>query len=385
MQEGLGVNKDCKLKQHNLSRYICLLATFILVAALLPVNLGDAIVSTNISLNSNGVIVYPPSTSTPYTETELLRGVNSLNDLYATNANVALIRDSGGNAIRMLVYISQITDPTIYQRLKDIVGWAKANELTVILTFNGYWDMTPGEHGSPVVMTCQHKAEAIYNVGGFGDYWISTYTAAIRDLQPDWVEVMNEPPDKYYTTYQGSKTYQQFYEDYRSFIIKSIDAFAAVKPDLKFMVESAPCPDNSYLFVSPRVDELRPAATIMYEAHLYYAYESSPHKNFELSYWSGNLATAKIQLYDYLLTGPLHVQTALNLGLDIYIGEAGVNMDSPNWNVYMDDMFEFCETYNLGLMWHQWRYEVIDPSMGMLNNDWKTLNGVGQHWASLVN
>jgi hypothetical protein len=64
MQEGLGVNNAYKLKQHNLGRYICLLAAFFLVVELLPINSGHAIVSRNLSINSSGTIVSPP-TPTP--------------------------------------------------------------------------------------------------------------------------------------------------------------------------------------------------------------------------------------------------------------------------------------------------------------------------------
>ena len=374
------------LKKPNFRCSIYLFTAFIFIFSLLVVDSGQAIANKDVLLNSFGTIVYP--TPTVFDEMITLRGINCLSASHSTSNNMALIRNSGGNAIRILVYMTQITNPTYLQEMKDMVALAKANGLTVVLTFNGYYDLTNGEYESPVVMNSQHKAEAIFNENGFGDYWISLYSTAVEELQPDWVDPMNEPPNKYYTTYDSSKTYQQVYDTYLAFMVKCMDAFITIKPDLKFMFESCPFWDNSYAFVSPRIDELRPAYTIMYEVHLYYLFEggspADPSKDYEYSYWQGDLTSAKSQLYSYLLDSYPHIRTALDLDLDIYLAEAGTNSNNPNWSSFMNDMFSFFDTYNLGLMWHSWYYSGVNGVQGMLNEDWETLNSVGNHWANLV-
>lgn len=348
----------------------------------MPIESINSTIVKHFQLNSYGTIKYLPTTS----ETIIFRGINCLSVSESTSSNVALIKNSGGNAIRLLVYQGQIIDLTLLQNWKNVVEWARANNLAVIFTFQGTYGCAEYENW-------QYKADTVYNVEGLADQWIEIYSNAIRELQPDWVDCMNEPPNLKYTDYYSSVSYTQFSNDYKSFILDCIDAFIAVKPDLKFIVESSPFWDLSYALTSPRIDESRPNLEIMYDVHNYYCYsnknpndlpDSYADKAHSAAYWNGDLTTARNLLFEYLLNSYPHIQTALDLGLEIYIGEAGVNMYNPNWDVFMDDMFDFCDIYNIGINWHSWFYSGLGGSEGMLNSDWETLNAVGEHWVDLI-
>lgn len=380
-QESLSMDDITKLKKNGLHQHICLLMVFVFFVSLLYTTSGSLIVSKELTLSSYGSILYSTSDLVPIT------GVNCIADISAAPDNIELISNNGGNALRILLYKSQITNPVIFQRFKNIISWCKDNNVAIIIACSG--DFTPGSFN-------QQKADTVYNVNNLKTSWIELYSYAIQELQPDWVDCMNEPPALVpYTDYTISN--QQFFEDYRGFVVDCIDAFISVKPDLKFCFESAPFWDLSYAFVSPRIDELRPNVEIIYDVHNYYNYENSDPSSwgytgseqpYNLAYWEGRLDEAKSLLFSYLLDGNPHIRLAKNLGLSVYFGEAGLCSDNPNWQAFMDDMFEFSNLYGLGLNWHSWSYATSprgeDGNWGMLNSDSLTLNAVGQYWAILA-
>ena len=126
-------------------------------------------------------------------------------------------------------------------------------------------------------------------------------------------------------------------------------------------------------------------SNVIYEYHFLYQSDGSYPPSYQtdlLAYWNGQLSTAKSLLYtDFLNTNG--IQLMLNEGFTVVFGETGTNLANPNAQQFMQDVFNFGDTYNVGIIQDMYRgYSSTTFCMGLLNADCHTLNSMGQLWAT---
>jgi hypothetical protein len=217
-----------------------------------------------------------------------------------------------------------------------------------------------GDDANKVPMT-----EIIQNVSGYETNWINDYTKIISACQPDGVEIMNEPI--------GTATFAQ----YRAFVVESATAFHKVDPNAVFFVMGYPYWQGPSDWVS---QPLTGFGTVYYTAHIYYNAGASTGTTYGQDYESGNLAQAKSDLDNYILS-TLGIQSMINSGLPVCWTEAGYsNGDNlNNWQQFLKDLYSFVISNSEGFM--QFALEPSPPySWGCLNSTWNGLNAQGQIW-----
>jgi hypothetical protein len=318
-------------------------------------------------------------------------GFNSFEWQHMTLQLVTLAKNSGTNTVRHQMSYKDWTN--------DIIGWIngekyQAKNLQIRQWFRDnsitYWLDCMSTQSSPPEGYGNMQARVIFNTNGAGDAWISNWSQIIRALQPDIVGILNEPGLISGASEYPGVTQAQYYTAYRQFVIRAINAYKAIKPDLIITACSLPFYDFTAVATSPipGVD--------FYEFHDYYSFDNSYPPSYEQGqrdYWNGNLALAKTEQYNRWLYSDIHLQAMFNAGLPVIISEAGTNNLNPNYLVFMQDFYDFAKTYNLGILQHEFR--AWDPILGyyeagILNSDepgnkyasWSTLNDLGRLWAN---
>jgi hypothetical protein len=266
-------------------------------------------------------------------------------------------------------------DPSVTFRSKmyDMLNWSHQRGIMFYISPDAL-NYTEWAEGSPD----QGKADVIMNASGKGDLWISCYGEVIRELQPDIIDVMNEPPLVDWTSYNKTVTRQQFFEEYENFVVRAINAWKTIKPDMIFDVESCPWWDLSPLVANPLN-----ISNVIYSYHYYYSYDGTPPPDWDSAskaYWAGNLTEAK-QLLDQHLLNETGIGAALDKGMHIDMTETGACLAAPNALAFMQDMYDFCKTHDIGVLYFSLNPYPKAPT-GLLNADWKTLNAMGELWSA---
>jgi hypothetical protein len=288
-----------------------------------------------------------------------------------------LIKSVGANTVRIGIYMDWWTSNlehwefpgTFYQqKLIKIGQWAKERGLQLIIqTVGTTWDPQPS--------WSQMEADAIMNTGGAGDQWISVYGDMIRQIQPWGIDVMNEPPIVQDTTYNATMTQNQFFAAYRQFCTRAIEAWRATKPDLVIIINSMPFWDLHPIVANPV------PGTDYLAIHYYYSYDNTQPPSYDLpsvAYWQGNLTSAKTLLSSTLLNNE-GVQVAIDAGFKVLWEEMGTRINNPNALVFLQDAYDFANINNIGVLHHNFRPASIYGT-GILNDDWATLNAMGEVW-----
>jgi len=311
-------------------------------------------------------------------------------------AQADILKNNNANAIRLGIYsnnwinnIPAWTDPenplmNFQAKHKRIAEWLQQRGVRLIVCADGFeWNPPEG--------WVQMKADVIMNTDGKGDKWIADYGDVIVKLQPYGIHVMNEPEGVAGTTYEGTITQEQFFEAYRQFVIRAINTWRAIKPDLVAVVSGCPFYDLHPIAANPI-----PLPNIVYGFHRHYAHEDAPWypQPSDDAYWNATtpaeLQTAKALLYDELLN-ERGFQACLNAGLELCMIEVGAGNQANNAEVWMQDVYDFCKARNIGVLQHQFRPYPIYYS-GILQEGtleqpsgiwWKpvTLNSMGQLWS----
>jgi hypothetical protein len=71
----------------------------------------------------------------------------------------------------------------------------------------------------------------------------------------------------------------------------------------------------------------------------------------------------------------------MNKGQQVMWDEMGANVNVPNALHYTQDFYDICKTRNIGAVY----YDIVPVSYeptGLLNEDYLTLNAMGQVWAA---
>jgi hypothetical protein len=298
-------------------------------------------------------------------------------------SDAALMQASGANTLKEFLYInwwqnnivSNLDGTTTYQaKTIQMVQWVHANGMKFWMECFGF-DWNPPEGWD------QMKAEVILNYNGMGDQWINGFGQIIQALHPDVVDVMNEPSDfAIGTTFANQYTNAQFFQAYEQFVTRAIDAWRAIEPNLVISVAPMPFWDFSSMAANPI-----PRANVIYDYHFTYNNDNIIPPSYatdQLAYWNGQLSTAKSLLYTDFL-GTSGIQLMLNEGLTVVFGETGANLANPNAAQFMQDVYNFGDTYNIGMILDIYRaYGSTTFGMGLLNSDYHTLNWMGQLWAT---
>jgi hypothetical protein len=299
-------------------------------------------------------------------------------------SDVASMKNSGANTLKAFLYLdywnsnglSHVDGKTTYQAgYIQMAQWVHTNGMKFWMEcFSSNWNPPEGWY--------QMKANVILNYNGMGDQWINGFGQIIQTLHPDVVDVMNEPP--YFaigTTYASQYTNAQFFQAYEQFVLRAIDAWRAIDPNLVISVAPMPFWDFSSMAANPIS-----RSNIIYDYHFSYCGDNiapAPSAPDQYAYWTGQLSTAKSTLYTDFLSWS-GIQLMLNKGLSIEFGETGTNLANPNAQQFMQDVYDFGDTYNIGIIQDTYRpYNPISTAgMGILNSDYHTLNWMGQLWAT---
>jgi hypothetical protein len=355
-----------------MSHRFALPIAILLAAFLIPSLLGNITVkgnvASNIAIQSNGTISY---TST------MLLGVGHPSYAYDRNGNlvniqalVNLVADSGGNCWREAMGVTYTVD-AYFANLKSYCDQRGVKFMIQTLA------------SSVDYMTPQEELDIINNNNGKQAPWINGWGSIIQQLQPHSIMVMNEPSNGgTYTTASATA-----FGYYRQFCINCINAWRQIKPDLVIIVQNDPMNDEfdstSYGFAANPL----PFSNIIYGRHIYYAYDGNYPPNYlpdQQAYWNAktpqDLANAK-QLLTNFIDGE---SSALrNKGQQVMWDEWGANSGGkvPNALQYEHDFLELCKARNIGVL----HYDIVPYSYentGLLNEDYLTLNAIGQVWAS---
>ena len=341
---------------------------FLLVALLATPTQGTAI---NAHIESYGIIEYRSNNSK-------LMGVDHFWWGEMNEGHFELVKNAGGNAWREHFRYSAwrddqplAYDPTVTfrSRMRQMMRWANERNIKIIIGTIWWESLSPPEGWS------QLKANIIMNANGLGDEWIDGWGEIIRELQPYAIDVMNEPMWVYDTTYEAIMTQEQFFEAYRNFCIRTIRAWRAIKPDLICIVGGCPFWDLKPLAANPI-----PEPNLIYALHYYYSYDGTQPPEYSKTgkaYWEGRLDEAKTLLESELLNQG--VKACEDARLQLLMEETGTCPEAPNAFVFMQDMYDFCKAHNIGVTHHAL---VPYPKLtaGLLNEDWVTLNDLGELW-----
>jgi hypothetical protein len=282
---------------------------------------------------------------------------------------VDMVADAGGNVWRQHMISALYPDSmTLFVNLKNILDQRGVKLLIATMGVDSW------EFG----FNWQEQADIIMNANGKGDKWINDWGQIIAVLQPYAIDVMNEPRGIGGTSYEATMTKAQFFEAYRQFCIRAIRAWRAIKPDLVIVVANCPFYEtwtDTGFDVNP-INE----PNIIYSIHHYYAYDNTYPPSYlpeQRAYWDGNLVQAKTLLAQRIDYDTLAMR---NKGFTIIYEEIGTNIANPNAAVYMQDFYDLCRERNIGVIHHCLAAYPRSPA-GILNDDWTTLNSIGEVWA----
>jgi hypothetical protein len=304
-----------------------------------------------------------PTTGIPVSHGCPLLVYNVMDTLKTYKGNIILISANSGD---MLNGAWGYTAQEIMGYYQQAAAQGKARGIQVWLAGYGWTAQSSA--------TRQDMSNVILNVGGAGDKWIADWSAVIRAVQPDGFDLINEP-----APVSGAAT--PTFTDWRNFVIRAITAFKAVKPDLKFLVESYP-----YWDLSPWATAPLPWNDVYYGCHWeYYGGPPStgdPQFAWWNAYYTGNLAYAKSQMEQWTLQNE-GVQACFKAGLPILFDGSCTEMSKPNWDAWQKDVYDLSFKYGVGYL--QFTMQGNPPDThGILNSDWTTLNAMGQVWQSFL-
>jgi len=347
---------------------ILLLAAFLILSLLGSITVKGNVTS-NIAIQSNGTILY---TST------MLLGVGHPSWAYDRDGNpvniqalVNLAADSGANVWREGMLVSYVEPfPGYYANLKSYCDQRGLNFIVQTLA------------SSVGAITPEEEQNIINNVGDAQTNWINGWGSIIQKLQPYAIMVMNEP----LLPHTPPATAEQF-ALYRQFCINCINAWRQIKPDLVIIVNNYPFNDEfdstSYGFAANPL----PFSNIIYGRHVYYSYDGNYPPSYlpdQQVYWNAktpqDLANAKQLLTDFI---DGESSALRNKGQQVMWDEMGANVNVPNALNYTRDFYDICKTRNIGVLY----YDIVPASYeptGLLNEDYLTLNAMGQVWATAI-
>jgi hypothetical protein len=75
--------------------------------------------------------------------------------------------------------------------------------------------------------------------------------------------------------------------------------------------------------------------------------------------------------------------TLVSKGMQVMFDEWGANVNAPNAQAFVSDFINICKEQNIGSLY----YDIVPASYegtGLLNEDYLTLNAVGQTWAACM-
>jgi hypothetical protein len=334
-----------------------------------------ASISSNAKIPSSGNILYPLSSSST------LMGIghpswafDQFGNPVDLQALVNLAAGAGANCWREAMYISSSVSQYYFQ-LKSCCDDRGLDFIIQTLA------------SSVGAMTPQEELAIINNENGKQDLWINNWGSVIQQLNPHAIMVMNEPSNG------GSYSTASFSEfsNYRQFCTNCINAWRLIKPDLLILVQNYPFNDyfdsTSYGFASNPL----PFLNVIYTRHEYYAYNNiyPPGYKPELqAYWnaitSQDLESAKQLLKNHLLYESLCLT---GKGQKVAWDEWGANIEAPHAAEYVKDFLNICKELNIGAVYYDivpFGYVSGKEPTGLLNNDYRTFNSVGQVWATNI-
>jgi hypothetical protein len=337
------------------------------------------------SIQASGTMLYP-------SHNLRLMGVDSPEWINFDEEQADILKNNNANAIRLHIYsnywindIPAWTEPDnplmkFQAKHGRIAEWLRQRGIRLIISGDGFeWNPPEG--------WVQMKADVIMNADGKGDRWIADYGDVIAKLQPYGIGVMNEPEAVDGTTYAGTMTQEQFFEAYRQFVIRAVNAWRAIKPDLVAVVSGCPFWDLKSLAANPI-----PLPNVIYGYHQHYCIDNTSPESYSggVEYWNGQLAEGKAILYDYLLN-TIGFQACLNAGMELCMIEVGAGNEANNAEVWIQDIYDFCKARNIGVLQHQFRPYPREFG-GLLQEGtleqpsgiwWKpvTLNSMGELWS----
>lgn len=324
-----------------------------------------------------------------------LMGVDSLEWINFTEELADLLKSWGANATRWGIHTCTWKDNPVawtgtkgrvQEEFKVIFQWLKDRGIRPIV-------IAMGNCQEDVVGYPQMKADVIMNHEGRGDEWITDYGDVIAKLQPWGITVMGEPHWVQDTNYKDTMTQEQFFEAYRQFVIRALNAWRQIKPDLVGIVTSCPFWDLKPMAANPI-----PLPNIIYKFGVHYCYEDVlPIPEWitpaTLAYWNATtpqeLEAAKALQYEEFLQ-ERGVQAMLDAGLRVDFQETGAGNKANNAEVWMQDVYDFCKARNMGVLHHNFRPYPRYPQ-GILQEGteeapsgiWRlplTLNSMGELW-----
>jgi hypothetical protein len=283
------------------------------------------------------------------------------------NEQLAFIKAQGANTVQTHLYLDRWNsnanlNGTPYKTFyANFATWAHNNGLKYILCCDG---ISGAINDS--------KYNAVYNSVA-KTTWLNTYADMVSTLQPDGVNLMNEP-------FQTINVV-----DLKDWYADAIDTYLVEKGDLSFIVAGVPFWDPSGLLTTPRLDVTYSGNTFYYGTHLYYCLDGEQMEpevyDWADDYWYGNLAAAKTELNTWILTRG--VQACLNAGVNVIFDEFGCSNLANNYLSFEADVFDLADAYNIGVLWVGWWTAGSGfSSTGVLSNWTPTLNANGNLWAS---
>lgn len=266
---------------------------------------------------------------------------------------IAKVKAFGGNAIRIYFIYKDYTSGNYKAILDSARQQCREQGVAFIIS----------SHGDTSYLMSDASYDAVLNnVGGAGDQWINDAAAVVEGLQPDAFELMNEP--------HGTVDFSV----YRAFCVRLIDTLLTVKPDLTLLVDGYPF----WTALNSWKNNPLPYSNLYYVIHYHYAGTPATWMNDPLSaemlnpYYNGDLVNATRLQEEYF------VNTQGLGSLPVIFAESGVDKDLPHWDAWLLDLYALATKYDsVGFLQHVFRPDSSEPKMGLLLNDWATLNAVG--------
>lgn len=286
-------------------------------------------------------------------------------------ALVNLVATSGGNCWREAMYVGPSVS-NYYVNLKSYCDQAGLKFIIQTLS------------ASVGAMTFKEEQNIIQNISGAQTTWINNWANTINILHPYAIMVMNEPSND--GSY--SKASSTDFNYYRQFCNNCINAWRNVQPNLIIIVQNDPFNDffdsASYGFATTPLS----FSGVIYSCHIYYAYDGTYPPSYlpeQQVYWNAKSATdlsqAKQKLMSFIASEMC--QGLINKGQRVMFDEWGANVNSPNAQNFTRDFIAICRQQSFGQIY----YDIVPTSYettGLLNEDYLTLNSMGNVWASCL-
>jgi len=343
--------------------------TYLVVALVL-----SSIILTSQGLSSSEIRV--PSSGTLITR---WLGVHCFRPSDWTEHWFDLVKESGANVISIAFHADWYEQNTeiwtvngearyYKDQILKAFTWARARGIKVKILAT--WALGYGYD----TLTWAKKAEIVMSEE-LTNQWIAQWSRILRELHDLYgdtlfaIENLDECPDAELSG-NPNLTFDAWYE----FSLKSIRAYRAIIPNL--VVYQTGCP---FWHISGFATKPIPEPNIIYELHLYYF--GGIDDAWKKAYYDGDLTNAKGLLEDYILSF-LGMKAILDAGLkgNCYLGG---DIRYPNVDVYLQDHYDICKKYGISVIHFDlspWIPSKGYYPMGVLNEDCKTLNVMGEIW-----